>query len=128
MRVTGNLTLHDVSRDGKVLLAHDSLRSGILAYVPGDPRERDLSWLDWSSVRDMAADGSVFVFSESGEGGGPNYSSYSRRLDGSPPVRLSDGTPMSISPDGRWTLSITSVSTKPALQLLPIGAGEPRTM
>ena len=128
VRVTGNLTLHDVSRDGKVLLAHDSLRSGILAFVPGDPRERDLSWLDWSSVRDMASDGSVFVFSESGEGGGPNYSSYSRRLDGSPPVRLSDGTPMSISPDGRWTLSITSISTKPALQLLPIGAGEARTI
>ena len=128
VRVTGNLTLHDVSRDGKVLLAHDSLRSGILAYVPGDPRERDLSWLDWSSVRDMAADGSVFVFSESGEGGGPNYSSYSRRLDGSPPVRLSDGTPMSISPDGRWTLAIAHISTKASLELLPIGAGEARTI
>ena len=38
---------------------------------PGRPEKRDLSWLDWSSVRDMASDGSVFVFSESGEGGGP---------------------------------------------------------
>jgi len=128
MRVTGNLTLQDVSREGRVLVAHDSLRSGILAFVPGDARERDLSWLDWSSVRDIAADGSVFVFSESGEGGGPNYSAYSRRLDGSPPVRLSDGTPMSISPDARWTLSISNLSTKPSLELLPIGAGEARTI
>jgi Tol biopolymer transport system component len=128
VRVTGNLTLQDVSRDGRVLIAHDSLRSGILAFVPGDTRERDLSWLDWSSVRDIAPDGSVFVFSESGEGGGPNYSSYSRRLDGSPPVRLGDGTPMSISPDGKWTLGIANLATKPSLDIQPIGAGESRTI
>ena len=69
-RVTGNLTLQDVSRDGRALISHDSLRSGILAGAPGDPKERDLSWLDWSSVRDIARDGSMFVFSETGEGGG----------------------------------------------------------
>jgi eukaryotic-like serine/threonine-protein kinase len=68
-RVTGNLTLQDVSRDGRALIAHDALRSGILAWAPGDAKERDLSWLDWSSVRDIAADGSIFVFSETGEGG-----------------------------------------------------------
>src|SRR5262249_19374653 len=73
-RVTGNLTLHDVARDGRVLIAHDTLRSGILGFAPGDAREKDLSWLDWSGVRDIAADGSWFAFTESGEGGGPGYS------------------------------------------------------
>jgi Tol biopolymer transport system component len=125
-RVTGNLTLHDVSRDGRALVAHDALRSGILAFVPGDSKERDLSWLDWSSVRDISHDGSVFVFSETGEGGGAGYSAYSRRMDGSPPVRLGEGNPMSISPDGRWTLSISGISAKRGLLLLPMGAGEPR--
>ena len=39
-RVTGNLTLHDVARDGRVLVAHDTLRSGILGYAPGDESEK----------------------------------------------------------------------------------------
>src|SRR5262249_37816636 len=34
-RVTGNLTLQDAARDGKVLISHDTLRSGILAMAPG---------------------------------------------------------------------------------------------
>ncbi len=127
-RVTGNLTLHDVSRDGRALMAHDALRSGILAFVPGDARERDLSWLDWSSVRDIAPDGSIFIFSETGEGGGPGYSSYSRRLDGSPPVRLGEGNPMSISPDGRWALAVSVSAATPRLQTLPTGTGQSRTV
>jgi Tol biopolymer transport system component len=126
-RVTGNLTLQDVSRDGRALISHDALRSGILAFAPGDARERDLSWLDWSSVRDIAPDGSVFIFSETGEGGGPGYSAYSRRMDGSPPVRLGEGNPTSISADGRWALAISSL-TKPKLSVLPTGAGESRTV
>jgi len=125
-RVTGNLTLHDVSRDGRALVAHDALRSGILAWAPGDAKERDLSWLDWSSVRDIAPDGSIFVFSETGEGGGPNYSAYSRRLDGSPPVRLGDGNPHSISPDGKWALSLSGNPSIRGMLLVPTGAGEPR--
>jgi eukaryotic-like serine/threonine-protein kinase len=125
-RVTGNLTLHDVSRDGRALIAHDALRSGILALAPADAKERDLSWLDWSSVRDIAPDGSTFLFSETGEGGGPNYSAYSRRLDGSPPVRLGEGNPTSISPDGRWAVSISGNGVQRGLLLLPTGAGESR--
>jgi serine/threonine protein kinase/dipeptidyl aminopeptidase/acylaminoacyl peptidase len=126
-RVTGNLTLQDVSRDGRALISHDALRSGILALAPGDLRERDLSWLDWSTVRDIAPDGTVFIFSETGEGGGPGYSAYSRRMDGSPPVRLGEGNPTSISADGRWALAISSVA-KPKLSVLPTGAGESRTV
>ncbi len=125
-RVTGNLTLQDVSRDGRALLAHDALRSGILAWAPGDAKERDLSWLDWSSVRDIARDGSIFVFSETGEGGGPNYSAYSRKLDGSPPIRLGDGNPHSISPDGKWALSLSGNPSVRGMLLVPTGAGEPR--
>jgi hypothetical protein len=125
-RVTGNLTLQDVSRDGRALVAHDALRSGILAFAPGDSKERDLSWLDWSSVRDIAPDGSIFIFSETGEGGGAAYSAYSRRMDGSPPVRLGEGNPTAISADGRWALSISGMSAKRGLLLLPTGAGESR--
>ena len=127
-RVTGNLTLHDVAKDGRVLIAHDTLRSGILGFAPGDTREKDLSWLDWSGVRDIAADGSWFAFVESGEGGGAGYSAYTRRMDGSPPVRLGEGVPWSISPDERWVLGLTNVASEPKLSILPTGAGSARAI
>ncbi len=127
-RVTGNLTLHDIARDGRVLIAHDTLRSGILGFAPGEAREKDLSWLDWSGVRDISPDGSSFIFVESGEGGGAGYSAYWRRMDGSPPVRLGEGVPMSISPDGRWALAVRGVSSTPTLWMLPTGAGESRVI
>jgi hypothetical protein len=69
-RVTGNLTLQDVSRDGLVLLSHDVLRAGILGVGPGGTEETDLSWLDYSGLTDLSADGSTVLLTESGEGGG----------------------------------------------------------
>jgi Tol biopolymer transport system component len=124
-RVTGTLTLHDVAPDGRVLLTHDTTRLGILALAPGETKERDLSWLDWSLVRDLSDDGKTILFDESGEGAGTNYAICLRRTDGSPAVRLGEGAAMSLSPDGKWVISIPRGS--PAqLVLLPTGSGESR--
>ena len=128
VRVTGNLTLQDVGRDGRVLLCHDTLRSGILGKAPGADKERDLSWLDWSTVYAITPDGRKVAFSESGEGGGPGYSNYLRDMDGSPPVRLGDGTGYSISPDGNWVAAVVGVTTGGKAALLPTGAGQPRPL
>ncbi|HEY1434796.1 MAG TPA: protein kinase, partial [Thermoanaerobaculia bacterium] len=68
--VTGNVTLQDVAQDGRILLSHDTLRSGMLGFAPGEGKERDLSWLDWSNTTDISADGKTMLFFESGEGGG----------------------------------------------------------
>ncbi|HEY3202306.1 MAG TPA: protein kinase [Thermoanaerobaculia bacterium] len=127
-RVTGNLTLHDVSRDGRVLIAHDTLRSGILVLSPGDQKERDLSWLDWSAVQDLSTDGKSLLFSESGEGGGQGYSTYLRSMDGSPPVRLGEGSAQSLSPDGKWAIAILHPGSDRQAVLLPTGAGEPKPL
>jgi Tol biopolymer transport system component len=43
-------------------------------------------------------------------------------------VRLGEGVPFSISPDGRWVLGITSITTEPKLSLLPTGAGSARVL
>src|SRR5271155_5541140 len=42
-RVPGMLYLHDVSRDGKILIGRDTPRSG-LSYLAEKQHERDLSW------------------------------------------------------------------------------------
>src|SRR5262249_10005341 len=123
---TGGLTIQDVARDGRVLLAQEKARTGIYALPPGTDRPRELSWLDWSVLRDMSADGQTILFEEGGEGGGPGYSAYARKTDGSPAIRLGPGSVMSLSPDGKWALGIAESTVRPRLVLYPIGAGEAR--
>jgi hypothetical protein len=61
------------------------------------------------------------------EGGGPNYSIYVRKTDGSPAVRVGDSDAFSISADGKWVLATTNAGGG-SLVLLPTGAGEPRPL
>ena len=91
MRVAGNLTLQDISREGRLLVTRDTSRTEMLALAPGETKERDLTWLDWSLPSGISPDGGVVLFSESGEGGGAGYSVYIRKTDGSPAVRLGEG-------------------------------------
>jgi Tol biopolymer transport system component len=125
LRVPGALTLHDISQEGRVLLARESSREGIVGLPPGGERERDLSWHDWSRPVDLTPDGTAVLFDETGEGGGSGYAVYLRTTDGSPAVRLGEGHALALSPDGKWALSAPH-RTPAELVLLPTGAGVPR--
>jgi len=122
-RVPGELTLLDVDRDGHVLLTRGNDRAGIIGLAPGEAKERDLSWLDWSTPGDLSADGRTVLFAETGEGGGPKYAVYLRKTDNSPAIRLSEGIGMALSPDGKWALARPNITPSP-LVLLPTGVGE----
>jgi Tol biopolymer transport system component/tRNA A-37 threonylcarbamoyl transferase component Bud32 len=126
-REPGTLTLQDVAKDGRVLITRDVPRVGMVGVTAGSSKERDLSWLDWSAPKDLSVDGKMLLFTESGEAGGENYSSYIRSTDGSPAVRLGDGLSFALSPDERWALSGLP---KPPVQfnLLPTGAGESKEL
>jgi eukaryotic-like serine/threonine-protein kinase len=126
-RVPGELTLLDVGKDGNVLLTRGIDRAGIVGLAPGETKERDLSWLDWSTPGDLSADGKAVLFSEAGEGGGPKYAVYLRNTDGSPAVRLGEGTGVALSPDGKWAVSRPNTAPAP-LSLLPTGVGEPKPL
>jgi Tol biopolymer transport system component len=126
-RVPGISTIRDISKDGRVLMTNESARLGILERGPGDDKDRELSWLDYSLVTDMSPDGQRILITESGEGGGPGYSSYLRKTDGSPAVRLGSGSTEDFSPDGAWAISITNAE-KPQIVLLPTSVGEPRAL
>jgi Tol biopolymer transport system component len=95
----------------------------MIGLAPGEPKEKDLSWLDWSVPGSLSADGKMILFQESGEGGGPHYAVYLRNTDGSPAIRLGEGTGLSLSPDGQWALSRLNVVPSP-LVLYPTGVGE----
>ncbi len=123
-RVAGSLTLEDVTRDGRVLISHDTGQIGILARGPAEAKEIDLSWLDWSLMADVSEDGRFVLFSEAGEGGGKGYSVYLRALDGSPAVRLGEGNAQSISADGKRVLALVGPPEAPEIFIYPTGAGE----
>jgi serine/threonine protein kinase len=124
---TGTMTLHDVFKDGRVLLTRDDWRAGMLGVAPGQTKEHDLSWHDWTVPRDITDDGKLVSFDETGEAGGETGEMYVRSTDGSPAVRLGDATGGTLSPDGKWVLG-RSFSLQHGLLELPTGAGESRTI
>ena len=126
---TGTLTLHDISKQGRVLFTRDDWRAGMIGFAPGAKTETDLSWHDWTVPRDISDDGKIVSFDETGEAGGETGVIYVRPTDGSPAVRLGDGTAPSLSPDGKWVIAMTSGSNgKRRLTEFPTGAGELRVI
>jgi eukaryotic-like serine/threonine-protein kinase len=126
-RVPADLNLQDVSRDGRVLLARDNWRRGVIGVAPGQTAEHDLTWLDWSYPASLSADGKSLLFREEGEAGGSTYAVYLRNTDGSAAVRLGDGASLALSPDGKWALS-TRADDPTQLFLLPTGPGEAKSL
>ena len=124
---TGTLTLHDVSKEGHVLVTRDDLRAGMVGLAPGEGKERELSWHDWTVPRDLSDDGTLVSFDETGEAGGETGGLYVRRMDGSPAVRLGDGRNPSLSPDGKWALALSPAVRRGVIEL-PTGAGDSRTI
>jgi len=127
-RVTESLTLQDIAKDGRALVSHDVIRIGALGRASGETKERDLSWLDWSTTFDLTKDGKTLLFAETGEGAGPAYSCFIRGTDGSAPVRLGDGVGLQISPDGRLVVATTPRDENPKLWLYPTGPGEKKLL
>ncbi|MGO9126308.1 MAG: protein kinase domain-containing protein [Terriglobales bacterium] len=127
VRVPGILNLFDVSRTGRVLLAKDDWRVGIIALAPGSTKEEDLSWMDFSAIRDLSSDGKLLLFDESGEAGGLKGAVYLRKMDGSAPVRLADGNSNSLSADSKWVLGGAGFNTHSVL-IFPTGTGQGQTL
>ncbi len=123
----GRLVLHDISQDGRLLIERTTLRHEIRFRRLSEKEDRDLSWLDLSDIADLSPDGSTLLFYESGEGGGPEYSIFLRKTDGSLPVRLGPGRANGLSPDGKWALSIPLLDPG-RIDLMPTGAGEIRAL
>ena len=122
---SGRFVLHDTAPDGRVLLERASFRSEIVFRRAAEHEDRDLSWLDFSAVVGISPKGDTVLFYESGEGGGPEYATFLRKTDGSPPVRLGAGRALDLSPDGRFVMSV-DIRNAAGLDLTPTGPGEIR--
>ncbi|HYN06248.1 MAG TPA: protein kinase [Vicinamibacterales bacterium] len=128
LQVPGSLFLGDIASDGTVLLSHDSARRGMVAMAPGETKERDLSWLDWTQPTMLSEDGRTVLFAEEGEGGGAGYGVFLRKTDGSPAVRLGTGEATALSPDGRLVIAQKLDPSPVQFVLMPSGAGQARAL
>src|SRR5439155_14593760 len=75
----GTLTLHDASTSGRALISRDAMRSGAIGLAPGENKERDLSWQDWTVPVDISEDAKLVLFIEAGEAGGGEYAVFIAR-------------------------------------------------
>jgi len=122
----GTLTLHDVGAGGRALISRDALRAGAIGLAPGETKERDLSWQDWTVPIDISEDGKLFLFIEAGEAGGGEYAVFSRHTSGTSAVRLGQGSANGFSPDGKWVLVLRQNVNPVDFVILPTGVGEQR--
>jgi len=113
----------DIDREGRVLLAHESVRLVLSALPPGEQEERELAWFDWALLGDLSNDGKTLLFTEQTSPHGAARV-YLRKTDGSPPVLLGEGVGTALSPDGKWVFAVVGQPSR--LVLLPTGPGEPK--
>jgi eukaryotic-like serine/threonine-protein kinase len=127
LSVPSGVRLHDIARDGRVLLSRESWRTQLKGVFPGDAHERAYSWLDNTEMTAISSNGQAITFYEAGD----TYyieqdaTAYYRRTDGSAPVRLGGGRAV-LSPDGKSLVAFSAKHRKLTLQSL--GAGEPKEL
>jgi eukaryotic-like serine/threonine-protein kinase len=125
LRLPGILRLHDISRDGRILLSKESWRSGLQFRGAADTRERDLSWLDYAVLRDLSLDGTQVSFDDWGSAAGASGLAYLRKTDGSSAIKLGQWGEPVLSPDGTKVFTFDSATVGTVrFALLPTGVGE----
>src|SRR5260370_12982197 len=104
--VPGGLTLQDVASDGRALVSVNTERLGLAAGTRNGRGITDLSWHSWDVAKDISRDGQGVLFRNASAAAGPNYAVAIRKLDGTPPVSLRQGTSGGLSPDSKWASAI----------------------
>jgi dipeptidyl aminopeptidase/acylaminoacyl peptidase len=118
-----HLLIFDVARDGRLLLGRETFLRTVEALTPLDEKPRDFSLAREGSIgKLLTADGRTLLLSDQYS---HNYTTYLRRVDEPGPVRLGEGEPYDLSPDGRLVLAVTPESPSRIL-LHPTGAGPSR--
>jgi predicted Ser/Thr protein kinase len=115
----------DMAPNGTLLTRHFNWRREIVGLAPGEERERNLTWLDWSFPDAASDDGKTVLFDEQGRPR-DEYLCYVRKTDGSPAVLLGKAKGLDLSPDGRWALTVNATADQ--LTLIPTGAGSPKAL
>jgi serine/threonine protein kinase len=101
-RGEGAKQLMDISAEGRVLMASQRVRRGVLIQKKTGMTQ-EISILDGTQAAGLSADGRTLLLLESPalDGGTALDQAYVYRLDEDTPIKLARGNPMSLTPDGK---------------------------
>ncbi len=123
-----SIRLQDIATDGRALIVAGDTRAEIAGLLAGQTEERRYEGWNDDSIGGLDADGTIFAGNMQVATVDGEYAAFTRRADGSPPVRLGYGDVFGMSPDGRWVFTRKMTGDKGRLTLLPTGPGEPRVI
>jgi Tol biopolymer transport system component len=112
--------VEDVARDGRVLLTVMTWQTNTIGLVPGQQRERELSWLGDANLIDVSTDGTL-ALSQRG-----SKAALTKTTAPTPPVFIDCELPLGLSADAR--IAACRGATPSELVLVPTGVGQPRTL
>lgn len=122
---TSRFLLHDIGPDGRVLLSHSEVLPEALVLREGVPEPKVLHWKGHFWLGDLDVEGRQAVGWHMDPQGRGHVLVF--RTEGGEPLDLGPGELASFSADGRWVVAPMLVP-EPALRLVPLGLGEPRTV
>ena len=118
-----SLRLMDISRDGRVLLVIEELRTTLKAALADEAGESDRTKFDHSHADDISADGHLLLFTEDAVTAGKHYTAFLYDSRSGETTRLAEGRGLAISPDAKWGLTIDPEDRHAlALRQIPSGA------
>ncbi|MEO7919113.1 MAG: hypothetical protein ABIT01_06590, partial [Thermoanaerobaculia bacterium] len=122
----GRIEIQDVDSQGRVLAAVHSHQRQTFGRVAGEPKDRDLGWLDAQATVSLSPDGRVALIAALGEWSRMDGTLYLRPLSGEPAQALGLGQCQStISRDGKW-VGTCNLEPTFSVVVLPTGPGAPR--
>ena len=119
-----NMILHDVHASGRRLLSTETNMSYRVVRLAGEDAERDTLSLEVSMPVAISADGRSLLYRDESPAMGPNYAVLFQPRPGAPAVRLGEGLPLDLAPDGKSVVAAVP-SVPPRLVIYPTGAGSP---
>ena len=119
--------LQDIAPNGKALILQARSTNDIAVRRPGQQSDQIVDLVsETGSLGGVSDNGSLMALSYTGVGSGADYLTYVVNTETHESIRLGEGDPSGISPDGKWILSFFP-STPGKMVLYPTGPGETRT-
>jgi eukaryotic-like serine/threonine-protein kinase len=124
---TSGTRVHDISPSRRALVSADVAVISIAAVEHGSQEEHDLVSLGFVIQTKVTPDGAEVVTTDASVRGGKQYSVNVQKRDGGSSVKIAEGGyGTDVSNDGKYVL--VDMPGQEKLQVVPVGAGESRTL